>query len=72
LRLIRAAPCSLLACARPVHARTQDKFVIDNSMHEDDSEFEYRLSLETASGTVLHSLNVAFQVRYSMVEDAKR
>jgi len=50
----------------------QDKFVIDNSMHEDDSELEYRLSLETANGTILHSLDVAFQVRYSMVEDAKR
>jgi len=67
----RACVCPPVALLTPCGG-PQEVFVIDGAMSEDDSEFEYRISLQTEDGTEEDSVQVAFRMAYSASEDVKR
>ena len=57
------------------HARAgvpQESFVLDGTLNEDDSEFAYRIALQTEDGAEVDSVQVAFRVAYSVREDVRR
>jgi hypothetical protein len=64
--------CPPVAPLTPCRGGPQEIFVIDGAMSEDDSEFEYRISLQTEDGTEEDSVQVAFRMAYSVGEDVKR